>query len=388
MSQWPEVPFLEALTDVSARNVKIPKTQYLATGVLPVIDQGQKVIAGFVDDPELAHKEPGPLIVFGDHTRIFKFVDFPFAMGADGVKVLRPRSGFDPKFLYHYLLSAPVPGAGYSRHFKFLKEISVPRPPMDVQQRIAAVLDCVEGLRTKRREAAALLDELVSSIVSRTLPRDTETAVLDDVLGRRLRNGISPSSKGTYEGKVLTLSALTRGGFDASAWKNGLFESDPIQEHSVKPNVFMLVRGNGNKRLVGGGGFSPVAIPDTAYPDTVLAAPIREDLVVPEYLEVVWKTPIVRRQVEDAARTTNGTFKVNQKTMGAVRIPLPGMDWQREFQQRVRVIRRVRDLHRDHLATLDELFASIQKRAFRGTPSSAIMNPRLRDASPNQARSA
>ncbi|MFI9050205.1 restriction endonuclease subunit S [Streptomyces sp. NPDC053427] len=388
MSQWTEVPFLEALTDVSAKNVKIPKTQYLADGALPVIDQGQNVIAGFVDDPELAHKEPGPLIVFGDHTRIFKFVDFPFAMGADGVKVLRPRSGFDPKFLYHYLRSAPVPSAGYSRHFKFLKEIPVPRPPMEVQQRIAAVLDRVEGLRTKRREAAALLEELLSSIVSHTLPKDAETVALDEVLGRRLRNGTSPSSKGTHEGKVLTLSALTRGGFDPSAWKNGLFASDPTPDHSVKPNVFMLVRGNGNKRLVGVGAFSPVAIPDTVYPDTVLAAPIREDVIVPEYLDVIWRTPAVRRQVEAAARTTNGTFKVNQKTMGAVRIPLPGKSWQREFQQRVRVIRRARDLHHDHLAALDELFTSLQKRAFRGTLPSAIMHPRLRDASPDQARSA
>ncbi|MEV4336088.1 restriction endonuclease subunit S [Streptomyces sp. NPDC049590] len=294
------------------------------------------------------------------------------------VTVLRGDSArVNRRYLYHWFSSPKVQATvrSYSRQttnisnldLKRCSSLAVPLPEMREQERIVEVLDQVDTLRVKRRQSMALLDDLVSSIIWKTLPGDAEIACLDDVLQRRLRNGISPSSKGTCEGKVLTLSSLTRGDFDESAWKIGLFESDPTKEYSVKSNMFMLVRGNGNKRLVGVGRFSSVAIPDVVYPDTVLAAPIREDLIVPEYLEAIWKTSAVRRQVEAVARTTNGTYKVNQKTMGAVKIPLPGKGWQIEFQERVQAVLRARNLHRDHLAKLDELFTSVRQRAFNGT---------------------
>jgi hypothetical protein len=74
----------------------------LTSGSLPVIDQGQEPIAGYTNDCEMAYKGPLPVILFGDHTRIFKYVDFPFALGADGVKVLVPKKAFNPKFLFFY----------------------------------------------------------------------------------------------------------------------------------------------------------------------------------------------------------------------------------------------------------------------------------------------
>lgn len=61
------------------------------------------------------------------YTRIFKYVGFPFALSADGVKVLKPLDGFIASFLHSYL-SIRLPNAGYSCHFKFLKEVSVPKP--------------------------------------------------------------------------------------------------------------------------------------------------------------------------------------------------------------------------------------------------------------------
>lgn len=332
------------------------------TSAYRVVEKGQLVVGFPIDEGVLSIQRLYPEAIVSPAYEIWDLVE-----GA----------GVDPMYLERYLRSPRALGyyrtklqGSTARRRSLPRDIflmlRVPVPDFKEQQRFIAALDLVDSLRTKRQESIALSDDLVSSIVERALPRDSEIVCLDEVLERRLRNGISPSSKGTHEGKVLTLSALTRGNFDESAWKMGLFESDPKQSYSVRPNVFMLVRGNGNKRLVGVGGFSSVAISDTVYPDTVLAAPIRESLIIPEYLEAIWKTRAVRRQVEAAARTTNGTFKVNQKTMGAVKFPLPSKGWQREFQQRVRAIRRVRDCHRDHLSKLDELFASIQQRAFNG----------------------
>ena len=105
-----------------------------------------------------------PVVIFGDHTRAVKYVDFPFAMGADGVKVLKPKDSCDAKYLYHFLLQAKIPSAGYSRHYKFVKDLKIPLPPLPEQRRIAAILDKADALRAKRREAIAKLDQLLQAV--------------------------------------------------------------------------------------------------------------------------------------------------------------------------------------------------------------------------------
>ena len=72
---------------VPAEN-KIKQKQYIENGRLPVIDQGSKLIGGYSDDEEKIVKCNLPVIVFGDHTKCVKYVNFPFCAGADGIKVL------------------------------------------------------------------------------------------------------------------------------------------------------------------------------------------------------------------------------------------------------------------------------------------------------------
>ena len=89
------VPFEQAVLDITGGNQRLLTTEYQAEGTVPVIDQGQAEIAGFTNDLAAVCRRDGPVILFGDHTRALKFVDFDFALGADGVKVLKPLPGFD-----------------------------------------------------------------------------------------------------------------------------------------------------------------------------------------------------------------------------------------------------------------------------------------------------
>jgi type I restriction enzyme S subunit len=147
------VPFSAAVIDATGGNVKIQRKDFLTEGRLPVIDQGQEDVAGFTNDFSHAYTGDLPVVLFGDHTRAFKYVDTPFALGADGVKVLTPRAGFNAKFLYYYFLSCDIPSRGYSRHFKFLKEFDIPLFPPSEQSRIVELLDEADRLRRMRREA-------------------------------------------------------------------------------------------------------------------------------------------------------------------------------------------------------------------------------------------
>jgi len=162
-SVFPYVPFLHAVSDCTGGNTKVQRKDYAAEGELPVIDQGQEFIAGFTEKKN-QYQGVLPLILFGDHTRIFKYVDFPFALGADGVKALQSQSGFDAKFLFYYFRFVELPNAGYSRHFKFLKEIRVPKPPLSEQRRIVDLLSRAEGIVRLRREAEKNAAELIPAL--------------------------------------------------------------------------------------------------------------------------------------------------------------------------------------------------------------------------------
>ena len=142
---WQFIPFTETICAARARVVKVQQSNYRESGRFPIIDQGQEFIAGYWDGEDDVYRDGLPVIVFGDHTRIFKFVDFPFVAGADGTHVLVPdRSRFEPFFLYLALSSLDIPSRGYNRHFRLLKERSIVTPPLPEQRAIAAVLRTVQ----------------------------------------------------------------------------------------------------------------------------------------------------------------------------------------------------------------------------------------------------
>ncbi|MCS7249296.1 MAG: restriction endonuclease subunit S, partial [Anaerolineales bacterium] len=134
---------VEKVGNAISRTIRVPKVQqskYLKIGKVPVIDQGQRYIAGYVNDIEPFHPSI-PVIVFGDHTRVVKYVDFAFVTGADGTKVLLPdTSKFEPLFLYFALCALELPSRGYNRHFALLREQLIPLPPLAEQREIARML--------------------------------------------------------------------------------------------------------------------------------------------------------------------------------------------------------------------------------------------------------
>jgi len=128
-----------------ARINQIPTKDILDKGKFPVVDQGQSFISGYCENEERLIDFDLPVVVFGDHTRCFKYVDFPFVLGADGTKVLRPNDElYDPLFYYYALKSLCLPSRGYNRHFKLLKEQFLPLPPLPEQKKIAHVLSTVQ----------------------------------------------------------------------------------------------------------------------------------------------------------------------------------------------------------------------------------------------------
>jgi type I restriction enzyme S subunit len=253
-----------------------------------------------------------------------------------------------------------------------VSRIEIPLPLLAEQKRIAAVLDQAESLRAKRRVTLAKLDTLTQAIFldlfgdPATNLKEWGVLRLRDALSIPLRNGLSPSHSGKISAKVLTLSAITGNGFNPEAWKTSTFQSRPHLNQSVDENDFLICRGNGNVRLVGKGCFPTRRMADVTFPDTMIAARIAPQRIERAFLEQVWNSDVVRRQIESLARTTNGTFKVNQTMLENVTFCAPPIHLQRTFSDRVAAVEKLKTAHRSSLAEMDALFASLQHRAFRG----------------------
>ncbi|MFJ7905323.1 restriction endonuclease subunit S [Streptomyces sp. NPDC096198] len=153
---------------------------------------------------------------------------------------------------------------------------------------------------------------------------------LADVLSEPLINGRSVRSMdGGFP--VLRLTALKRGGVDLSEHKSGAWSEEEAAPFLVSEGDFLLSRGNGSLNLVGRGArVKRVPFP-VAFPDTMIRVRVRHSLVLAEYLEFIWDSAIVRRQIEDSVRTTAGIYKINQKILEGVEIPVPPLDEQKRI---------------------------------------------------------
>jgi type I restriction enzyme S subunit len=288
-----------------------------------------------------------------------------------------------PEYLRQFLLSnefhsqfmmsvAGVGGSLLRARPSAAADIEVPVPPMEEQRRIAAILDKADALRQKRRLALQKLDEFTDSLFIEMFgnPGTSHNVfpirALVDLLGIPLRNGLSPSHSGAIRGKVLTLSAITGQAFNSLCVKESTFQTEAPSDQTVDANDLLIYRGNGSIDLVGKAYFPRDNMPDVLFPDTMIAARIDPDKVEREFIEYIWNSSFVRKQIVRIARTTNGTFKVNQHNLEKVQIVSPPLALQRKLSKRIRNIYAMKTHELAHLEQMDTIFASLQHRAFRG----------------------
>ena len=155
--------FGKVLKDCTKLGKKIPVSQYLSNGKYPVIDQGKNKISGFRNEIDGVF-DGVPAIIFGDHTRIVKYINKPFFIGADGVKILCVKDkNVNSKYLYYQLLNSNIPDTGYNRHFKWVKELEFKLPEQKEQKKVVECLDAVTNLIEKRKQQLTKFNLLVKS---------------------------------------------------------------------------------------------------------------------------------------------------------------------------------------------------------------------------------
>ncbi|HKM93370.1 MAG TPA: restriction endonuclease subunit S [Prolixibacteraceae bacterium] len=141
--KWEKKKLGEVFSTIATKKYQIKSSGFNSFGKYKIVDQGQELIAGYSDKTENVFKD-FPVIVFGDHTTIVKYINFEFIVGADGTKLLKNKNQDNLKYLYYNLCFNNVEQQGYKRHFTMLSEILIQLPSLQEQTRIANFLTAID----------------------------------------------------------------------------------------------------------------------------------------------------------------------------------------------------------------------------------------------------
>ena len=358
---------------------KIPKVltrDYKPSGSYPIIDQGQSPIAGWTDDARGLISTNLPVVIFGDHTRAFKYVDFPFVRGADGTQLLKPKAWIDSLFFYYACRTVDLPSRGYNRHFKALKEKEIPMPPPGEQRNIGWILQRID-------DALSLEDEQFRAITN--LKRATMRALFTHGLRGEAQKEteIGPVPESWNVSTLGETAQLERGRFLHRP------RNEPRFYGGATPFVQTgdVVRSDGRIRefvqtlnedgvaisrvfpagtilitIAANIGFTGILQFDSACPDSLVAITPNQSLNV-EFLEYFLQT----QQEKMDKLAPKGTQKnINIQFLTPWPTVVPPDDEQSEIVAILEAVDRKIDLHRKKRAVLDDLFKALLHKLMTG----------------------
>ncbi len=304
------------------------------------------------------------------------------SIGSTGFTVLRANQAeILPEYLFNWvkspkfvaLMVANATGASYPAVTgKTVTNSKIPLPPLPEQQRIAAILDQADAIRTKRREVLADLDELATAIFREMFSPDKtvlETVQFSRIVSK-LEGGksiVAEDSTLSAPFRVLKISAVTSNRFRPSESKPLPLEYVPPRSHLIQKGDLLFSRAN-TSELVGAialveNDHQGLVLPDNLW-RIVFNEPAKVD---PVFFWKLLQTPLVRRELESRSSGTGGSMKnISKAKLMTMPIPLPPLPLQQEFAKRIARINAQRETVAAALATDDELFASLQSRAFSG----------------------
>ena len=162
--------FDEVFIDSTKHCTKIKTDQYHEKGKYIIIDQGQSEIAGYTDLENGLFSDV-PAIIFGDHTRVLKYIQFPFAKGADGTQlIVSDVDNMPQSLLYLSLIAVDLSNYHYARHFKYLKAESILVPTQEIanefDELVSPILLQIQKLRDMCNRSSQARDCLLPKLMS------------------------------------------------------------------------------------------------------------------------------------------------------------------------------------------------------------------------------
>jgi type I restriction enzyme S subunit len=369
------LPFSTIVTDVTSKFNKIKTSDYQLQGKYKIIDQGKEPIAGYTDNVKLVNFLVSPVIVFGDHTRILKYEEDPIVLGADGAKALKVNKDLAyPKYIYYFLSSVKLTDAGYSRHYKFLKEIQIPLPPLEDQKRIAYLLGKVEGLIAQRKQDLQQLDDLLKSVFIDMFGFADGTYVRYDIVDlQNISHIVSGVTKGKkykdedlYDVPYMRVANVQDGYFNLNEIKTIKVSQKEMKQYELRKGDLLLTEG-GDPDKLGRGAVWNNEIENCIHQNHIFRVRINKtDQIEPYYLSSLISSLYGKSYFLKSAKQTTGIASINSTQLKHFPVIIPPLDLQNRFAKIVEKVELVKKHYQNSLHDLEQLYGSLSQRAFKG----------------------
>jgi len=383
---WKWIPLLESFENKTSSNKKLPTKDYSNSGKFAVVDQGQEFIGGYSDKSDFVFDSELPIIVFGDHTKCIKYIDFPFIQGADGVKILKPISIVDSKFFYYALQNIHFPDLGYRRHFPIFKDYLFPLPPTLAEQQ--RIVNRIETMFAKLDQAQEKAQSVLDSFETRkaailhkaftgelTANWRKENGVSDDSWEEKtvgdcctsLKYGTAKKSESSGKVAVIRMGNLQHGEieYDDLVFSN---DEEDIKKYSLSKGDVLFNRTN-SPEWVGKTSIYRGDIP-AIYAGYLIKLDYIKTMLIGDYLNYMLNSPNAKEYCNSVKTDGVNQSNINAQKIGAYEIPVPSLP---EQQKIVRILdtvlekeTRAKEAAQTVLDQIALLKKSILARAFRG----------------------
>jgi type I restriction enzyme S subunit len=308
---------------------------------------------------------------------------------------INPNSIVDGWYLFYWFK--------YSEFLKYVESVShgiqMPRlgteaglkapfrlAPLAEQKRIVTKLDSLFAYTRRARQELDHIPKLIErykqAILSAAFRGDLtadwrkenllieewKELALKEFLSEPLSNGRSVCDGDGFP--VLRLTCLKDRLIDLNENKKGMWSREEALKFLVCTKDFFVSRGNGSLSLVGKGSLVGVVTDEIAYPDTLIRVRVKPEVYNVEFLSFIWNSYSIRRQIEKAAKTTAGIYKINQKSIENFIFPIPSLQEQQEIVEKLKkyfqAIDRLEQEYQKAMKFLDRLEQSTLAKAFRG----------------------
>ena len=371
IESWEIKKFTNCLQKVR-NTTKITKKQFLNTGLYPVISQEASFINGYWDNKEDLLQIEKPVVIFGDHTKVIKYVDFSFVRGADGVKVLLPIEEINSKFFSYQIQSIKLRDLGYARHYRLLKEEMISIPPLNEQKEIVSILDdafasidkAKANIERNIENAKELFQSKLNEIFSQT--KYALEKKLGDVCEKITDGSHNPPKNNNGNRIMISGRNITNSGLDLTKVRR-ISEEDFVKENkrtNLKAgDVLLTIVGTIGRSIV-----FPANVESLALQRSVAVFKLQEE-INSYYLSYYFKSPLFQNLLNDNARGV-AQRGVYLKTLRE----LPFYDNSLKSQNEIVETLDILDNHiqsilltfEKELENLEELKKSILQKAFSG----------------------
>lgn len=361
---WEIIPFEKSIEKVKY-TIKIAACDYCEHGEYPIISQEDEYISGYWNNYDDVFRISKPVVIFGDHTRVLKFVDFDFVLGADGVKILQPIDSINAKFFKFYLEFCNIPSLGYSRHYKLLKEVEVPVPPLPEQERIVSELDLISGVIDNKKQQLKELDSLAQSIFYEMFGNPVENEKGWEVMKLgdcfyHIKNGANIKQERGAQGIPITrIETLSGGVFnrDRLGYAN-VQSADKYASYILESGDLLLSHINSKTYIGRTVVYNKVGEEIIIHGMNLLRLKSYSEIIHPLYMQFYSFTDSFKIQIANRRKDAVNQSSISITDLKTISITIPPLPLQQEFASMIDSIEKQKELIKQSLQETETLFNS------------------------------